>query len=193
MSRNMNILAIDAHPDDIELGCGGLLIKSARQGHNIYMYVLTRGEASGEPIQRCMELIQSAKFVGTKVLWIDNFEDTSLSVSSKLINHIEYFIQKVHPDLILTHPLADYHHDHRAIAKSTLEAARNNQNILAYEIPLTRDFNPQLFYDISEVREDKSKLINIFESQKGKNFMNQSSVEALTKYGDKQSRLKSGR
>ncbi|HET7337378.1 MAG TPA: PIG-L family deacetylase, partial [Candidatus Nitrosotalea sp.] len=43
----MNILAIGAHPDDIELGCGGLLIKSARQGHNVFMYSLTRGGAGG--------------------------------------------------------------------------------------------------------------------------------------------------
>jgi LmbE family N-acetylglucosaminyl deacetylase len=44
----LKILAIDAHPDDIELGCGGLLIKSARQGHDIYMYSLTHGEAPGD-------------------------------------------------------------------------------------------------------------------------------------------------
>ena len=187
----MNILAIGAHPDDIELGCGGLLIKSARQGHNVYMYVITRGEASGDPRLRCMELIQSARFIGAKMLWIDNFEDATLSVNSKLINHLEYFIQKVHPDLILTHPIEDYHHDHRAIAKSTLEAARNSQNILAYEIPLTRDFNPQLFFDISEVKDDKNELVNIFASQKNKNFMDQSGVQALTKFRAQQSRLNS--
>ncbi|OLD22797.1 MAG: hypothetical protein AUG16_00740 [Thaumarchaeota archaeon 13_1_20CM_2_39_20] len=187
----MNILAIGAHPDDIELGCGGLLIKSARQGHNVYMYVITRGEASGDPRLRCMELIQSARFIGAKMLWIDNFEDATLSVNSKLINHLEYFIQKVHPDLILTHPIEDYHHDHRAIAKSTLEAARNSQNVLAYEIPLTRDFNPQLFFDISEVKDDKNELVNIFASQKNKNFMDQSGVQALTKFRAQQSRLNS--
>jgi LmbE family N-acetylglucosaminyl deacetylase len=42
----VNISAIGAHPDDTELGCGGLLIKSARQGHNVFMYTLTRGEIS---------------------------------------------------------------------------------------------------------------------------------------------------
>ena len=44
----MNILAIGAHPDDIELGCGGLLLKASRQDHhNVFMYTLTRGGASG--------------------------------------------------------------------------------------------------------------------------------------------------
>jgi hypothetical protein len=38
----LNILAIGAHPDDIELGCGGLLLKAVRKGHNLWMYTLTR-------------------------------------------------------------------------------------------------------------------------------------------------------
>jgi LmbE family N-acetylglucosaminyl deacetylase len=82
----MNILAIGAHPDDIELGCGGLLLKASRQDHhNIFMYTLTRGGASGDPEERTKELMKSAKFIGAKRLWIDNFEDTKLSLSSDLI------------------------------------------------------------------------------------------------------------
>ena len=95
----MNILAIGAHPDDIELGCGGLLLRAVRQGHNVYMYTLTRGGASGDPSQRTKELLQSAKFIGAKKVWIDNFEDTKLSLSSDLINHIEFFINRAGPEL----------------------------------------------------------------------------------------------
>ncbi len=60
----MNILAIGAHPDDIELGCGGTLLKAVREGHNVFMYTLTRGGASGNPAQRTEELKRSAKFIG---------------------------------------------------------------------------------------------------------------------------------
>src|ERR671922_3032626 len=88
----MRILAVGAHPDDIELGCGGLLLKASRQGHDVFMYTLTRGAASGDPEQRTKELMQSAKFIGAKALWIDNFEDTRLNASgTELINHIEFF------------------------------------------------------------------------------------------------------
>ena len=52
----MNILAIGAHPDDIELGCGGTLLKAVRQGHKVYMYNVTRGSASGDPDMRVQEL-----------------------------------------------------------------------------------------------------------------------------------------
>jgi LmbE family N-acetylglucosaminyl deacetylase len=187
----MRILAIGAHPDDIELGCGGTLIKAARAGHQVFMYVLTRGAASGDPVQRSQELISSAKYIGVETLWIDNFEDTKLAVESKLINHIEYFIHRSNPEIILTHGLCDYHHDHRAIAESTLEAARNSQNVLAYEIPVTKNFNPQLHYDISDVIEEKLELIKMFWSQKDKLFTRASSIKGLAEYRAFQSRLSS--
>lgn len=186
----MNILAIGAHPDDIELGCGGLIIKASRQGHNIFMYTLTRGEASGEPQQRTKELSQSAKFIGAKALWIDNFEDTKLNVNTgELVNHIEYFINKADPDLIITHSLGDVHHDHKAIAASTIEAGRFIPNIISYEIPLTKDFRPQVFYDISDVVDDKVELIKIFWSQQSKLYLKANAIKGLAEYRALQSRL----
>jgi LmbE family N-acetylglucosaminyl deacetylase len=186
----MNILAIGAHPDDIELGCGGLLLKAARQDHhNIFMYTLTRGGASGDPEERTKELIKSAKFIGAKKLWIDNFEDTKLSLSSDLINHIEFFIKKADPDIVLTHSLGDTHHDHRAIAAATMEAGRFVPNILAYEIPVTRDFTPQVYYDISDVIDGKIELINIFLSQRSKSFLQSNAIRGLAQYRALQSRF----
>ncbi|MCY1153871.1 MAG: PIG-L deacetylase family protein [Nitrososphaeraceae archaeon] len=186
----MNILAIGAHPDDIELGCGGLLLKASRQGHhNIFMYTLTRGGASGDPEERTKELMQSAKFIGAKKLWIDNFEDTKLSLSSDLINHIEFFIKKADPDIVLTHSIGDTHHDHRAIAASTIEAGRFVPNILAYEIPVTRDFKPQVYYDISDVIDGKIDLINIFWSQRSKSFLQSNAIRGLAQYRALQSRF----
>jgi LmbE family N-acetylglucosaminyl deacetylase len=186
----MNILAIGAHPDDIELGCGGLLLKASRQDHhNIFMYTLTRGGASGNPEERTKELLQSAKFIGAKRLWVDNFEDTKLSLSSDLINHIEFFIKKADPDIVLTHSLGDTHHDHRAIAASTMEAGRFVPNILAYEIPVTRDFTPQVYYDISDVIDGKIELINIFLSQRSKSFLQSNAIRGLAQYRALQSRF----
>jgi len=185
----MNILAIGAHPDDIELGCGGLLLKAARQNHNVFMYTLTRGAASGDPEQRTRELMKSAKFIGAKRLWIDNFEDTKVSLSSELINHIEFFINKSDPDIVITHSLGDTHHDHRAIAASTIEAGRFIPSILSYEIPVTKDFKPQVYYDISDVIDDKIELINIFWSQRAKMFLRANAIKGLAEYRALQSRL----
>src|ERR671913_364412 len=132
----MNILAIGAHPDDIELGCGGLLLKASRQD-----------------------------------------------------NHNEFFIKKADPDIVLTHSLCDTHHDHRAIAASTMEAGRFVPNILAYEIPVTRDFKPQVYYDISDVIDGKIQLINIFLSQRSKSFLQSNAIRGLAQYRALQSRF----
>jgi len=185
----VNVLAIGAHPDDIELGCGGLLLKAAKQGHNVYMYSLTRGSASGDPIMRTKELMLSAEFIGAKNLWIDNFEDTKLTAGHELINHIEHFINKANPDIIFTHSSSDVHHDHRAIALSTLEAGRFASNILAYEIPLTKNFNPQVYYDISDVIGMKVELINIFWSQQSKLYLKANAIKGLAEYRALQSRM----
>jgi LmbE family N-acetylglucosaminyl deacetylase len=185
----MNILAIGAHPDDIELGCGGTLLQAVKQGHNVYMYGLTRGSASGDPDKRGSELQNSAKIIGAKNLFIDNFEDTKLQVNSDLINHIEFVMNKVNADIVYTHSMIDTHHDHRAIAEATREAGRFVPNILAYEMPMTKDFKPQVFYDISAVIDDKTKLINVFYSQKDKSFVKSSAVKGLAQYRALQSRL----
>ncbi len=185
----MNILAIGAHPDDIELGCGGLLIKAAKEGHIVSMYTATRGEASGDPTQRAYELMDSSKFIGATNLWIGNFKDTKLTPNDELINHIESFVNKAKPDLILTHSQGDVHHDHRAVALATVEAARFVSNILAYEIPLTKSFSPQLFFDISDVVDKKVELIKIFWSQQSKLYLKANAIRGLAEYRALQSRL----
>ena len=185
----MNILAIGAHPDDIELGCGGMILKAARSGHNVYMYTLTRGEASGDPQQREQELIQSSEYIGAKALWIDKFPDTHLAASSELINHIELFINKARADMVITHSLNDTHHDHRAVAASTMEGGRFVPSIMAYEIPLTKQFYPQMFYDISDVVDEKVSLIELFRSQRDKVYLNAKAIKGLAAYRALQSRL----
>jgi LmbE family N-acetylglucosaminyl deacetylase len=185
----VNILAIGAHPDDIELGCGGVVLKAVREGHNVYMYTLTRGAASGDPQERTRELVTSARYIGVKKLWIDNFDDTKLTINSELINSIENYIIESQADIVLTHSLSDIHHDHKAIAGSVIEAGRFVPNILAYEIPLTKDFKPQVFYDISDVVDEKVKLIKLFKSQRDKIYLKANAIKGLAEYRALQSRL----
>jgi LmbE family N-acetylglucosaminyl deacetylase len=187
----VNILAIGAHPDDIEIGCGGLLLKAARHGHNIFMYTLTRGGASGDINSRTRELMCSADFIGAKKLWIDNLEDTKLYLHHDIINRIEFFINECKADVIYTHSISDTHHDHRAVAESTVEAGRYVPNILAYEMPVTKNFKPQVYYDISDVLDDKIKLANLFLSQKDKVFIKSNALRGLAEYRALQSRLNS--
>ena len=185
----MNILAIGAHPDDIELGCGGTLLKTSKQGHNIFMYTLTRGGSSGQVIRRSNELVNSAKLIGATSLWIDDYEDSNLYPTKELINSIEFFIKKTKADVIYTHTSQDNHHDHRSIAEATKEAGRFSPNIFAYENPSTRHFNPTMYYDISDVIEEKVNLIKLHGSQESKNFLGSNAVKGLSEYRAIQTRL----
>lgn len=187
--KKHNILAIGAHPDDIELGCGGSLLKAARNGANIFMYIVTRGSSAGSVVKRSNEIINSAKYIGAKSLWIDNYEDSAVYLSKELINSIEFFIRKTNADLIYTHPLKDNHHDHRAVAEATVEAGRFTPNILAYENPSTKNFLPVVFSDISSVIYEKVKLIELYGSQKSKLFLSSNSVIGLGEYRAFQTRL----
>jgi LmbE family N-acetylglucosaminyl deacetylase len=185
----MNILAIGAHPDDVELGCGGVLLKAARNGHNVFLYTLTRGSASGDPNERLKELKYSADHIGVNISWIDNLEDTKLSLNSELINHIEYIIKKSRADIVYTHSDSDTHHDHRAVAAASVEAARLVSNVLSYENTVTKDFKPQVYYDISDIIEDKIRLINLFVTQKDKMFLESNAIKGLAQYRALQSRM----
>ena len=187
--KRMNILAIGAHPDDIELGCGGSLLKAARMGVNVFMYIVTRGSSAGSVVKRSNEIINSAKYIGAKALWIDNYEDSAVYLTKELINSVEFFIRKTQADVVYTHPLKDNHHDHRAVSEATVEAARFTPNILAYENPSTKNFLPVMFSDISDVIFEKIRLIELYGSQKSKLFLSSNSVKGLAEYRAFQTRL----
>ncbi|SCA64141.1 hypothetical protein SCG7086_CF_00050 [Chlamydiales bacterium SCGC AG-110-P3] len=72
----VDILAIGAHPDDIEFGCGGIIAHQAALGYSIVMVDLTLGQkgTNGTPEQRRQEGINAAEVIGAKRLFLD-FED----------------------------------------------------------------------------------------------------------------------
>ena len=96
----MNILAIGAHPDDIEFGCGGALFKYSENGHKVYMLVLSKGDKGGDPEIRQKEQEDSARILKVGKLFFSDYLDTEIVQSQKLITEIESFFKEVKPDLI---------------------------------------------------------------------------------------------
>ena len=77
----MNILAIGAHPDDIQYGCGGTLSKYAKLGHDIHLLVMTKGGVGGKAPVRRQEQMRSAKVLSVKQLfWGGHLEDSQTSL-----------------------------------------------------------------------------------------------------------------
>ena len=160
------ILAIGAHPDDIELGCGGTLAIHKMNGDKVYLLVLTRGEASGDPKVREMECRKAADMLGVDGLFFGGLEDTKVYDGIETILVIEKFIDRVEPDLIYTQTFKDTHQDHRNTAYATLSAGRRCKKILMYEGASTlRDFAAEVFTDITKSFELKKRMTRVFGSQ----------------------------
>lgn len=161
----MNILAIGAHPDDIEFGCGGTLMKYADKGHNIYLLVLTEGESGGVEGKRRNEQEKAAKAIGAKKLFWGNYRDTEIPINQELIQRIENIVKKIKPAFIFIHYFDDTHQDHRHLSNCTITATRYTTNVLFYEGPTTQNFTPTVFVDINGELEKKLKLLKIHASQ----------------------------
>ena len=161
----MNILAIGAHPDDIEIGCGGSLIKYNRAGHNVFLLIMTAGEMGGDADIRKNEQLESAKVIEAKDVIFKDYPDTNLPLNKILISNIEAVVKKTKPELIFVNYTHDTHQDHRTLAKGTISATRYIKNVLFYEVPTTHDFNPSVYVDITDVIEQKVGCLEAHASQ----------------------------
>ena len=178
------VLAIGAHPDDIELGCSATLIRHKNNGAKIYLLVLTKGEASGDAKIREKECKSSAELMGAEKLFFGGLNDTEIDDGIKTIMVIERVIDEVNPDMIYTHSYKDTHQDHRNTSYATLSAGRKCKKIFMYESPTTfLDFSPKVYVDIIDEFELKKKIIRLFKSQHNKNWYSIGHTEALAVEG----------
>lgn len=146
----MRILAVGAHPDDVELGCGGALALFKKKGHDVSVLVLTRGEASGDPAVRENECKVAAATIGVDRLFFGNLVDTRITDGIDTIKTIEDTIDGVAPDFVFTHSPKDSHEDDGNTHLASISAARHVSRVLLYESAAAlKDFSPQAFIDIS--------------------------------------------
>ncbi len=162
----MNILAIGPHPDDIEIGCAGTLIKYAQQGHNVFLLLVTRGEKGGNAELRYKEQLKSAEIIGAKEIFWGGFKDTELlDKGNEIIHKVEQHIDSIRPDFIFVNFYDDTHQDHRTVNRSVLSAARHIKNVMFYEVPTSNNFTPNVFVDIDAVFDKKLDALKAHVSQ----------------------------
>jgi len=161
----MKILAIGSHPDDLEYGCGGTLLKFSKEKNNrIFLGVMTKGNVGGNPSVRWKEQTNVAKTLNAELFYL-GFEDTKVELSKNTIDIIENLINKVKPDLIFVHYPEDTHQDHRNTSQATITATRYIKNVLFYEVPTTINFLPTIFVDIGKYKQQKLDLLKKHKSQ----------------------------
>lgn len=162
----MKVLAVGAHPDDIELGCGGTLAAHAQAGDTVTMLVMTEGgNGPGDTARRVDEQQRAAARIGADLLW-GGLPDGAVGAGELAALHVvEAALRATGATRLYTHGENDTHQDHRAVALLSLGAARNLREVLAYHSPSSRQFHPDLYVDITGTLQHKLDALACHQSQ----------------------------
>jgi len=161
----ISILAIGAHPDDIEYGCAATLSRFAARGDDVYIHILTDGRHGGDIITRKKEQMKSAAIMGIKEIFWGDYEDTKLPFQDSIINDIQKIVDDIKPVFVFIHDPNDTHQDHRYVTSCVISATRYIPNVLYYEGPSTVHFDPDVFVNIQSLIALKFRCLRAHRSQ----------------------------
>jgi LmbE family N-acetylglucosaminyl deacetylase len=190
------ILALGAHADDIEIGCGGTILRLLEENPASEVCWVVLG-ASG---QRRTEAVASANLFLAKAqrkeTVVKEFRDGYFpSVGSDIKDFFEELKQEHSPDLILTHYRGDLHQDHRLVSELTWNTFRNHL-ILEYEIvKYDGDLGaPNLFvpFEESVARKKIQIILECFKSQKERTWFTEGVFSSILKLRAVECRAPSG-
>ena len=176
------ILCLGSHSDDIEIGCGGTLLRllSCHQNLEIVWVVFSSSKEREREARNSAEL-----FLGLakqKEIIVNDFRDGFFPFEGAKIKDLFEGLKKVSPDLVLTHNRKDSHQDHRLIAELTWNTFRDHL-ILEYEIPkYDGDMGqPSVFVPLEvEICQKKVRhIMDAFESQRHKRWFQQETFLSL--------------
>jgi LmbE family N-acetylglucosaminyl deacetylase len=176
-----NVLCLGAHSDDIEIGCGGAILRLAEEYPNCeFHWVVFSAIGTRE-----LEARNAAQmFAGThlKGPTLKSFKDGFMPFAGAEVKTVFEELKTISPDLIFTHSRKDAHQDHRLLAELTWNTFRNNL-ILEYEIPkYDGDMGkPNVFMPITEdiCRKKTSYLLEAFASQRNKRWFDERTFQSL--------------
>ena len=181
--RRQVVVAIGAHPDDVEIGCGGILLRHRAQGDPVTVLTLTGGEHGGVATERMREARGAAEILDVELV-LGSLQDTKVSEGRETISLIEETINRVKPTIVYTHSLQDGHQDHRNVHRATVVACREVPSIYCYQAPSgSVDFRPTKFIEVGEFVDRKVRAIGAYASQTVKRpYLRESLLRATTEF-----------
>jgi LmbE family N-acetylglucosaminyl deacetylase len=181
----LSILAIGAHPDDIELGCGGSLAKLAAAGARVQTVIFSKGRRGTLlAADRERESTAALTALGIRDIAIYDFEDTKLTYSlNEMIDTLDEHVRSFKPDRVYTMFQHDRHQDHRAVYEASAVSCRNILQLLGYETPSSYpNFTPTVFEQIGEHVKTKVRALNCHKSQGERLYMQEESVRSAASF-----------
>ena len=187
----MRILAVGAHPDDVEFGCAPILIQEVRNGHEARILVTSKGEASsaGSPEERFQEARDAARIIGAAIQFLELGGDCHVEHSPANAITLAREIRRFKPEVVLAPHLGENQHpDHSAVGKIVRDAARLARygglqdlqelpphqitSLYYYAITQVLIHPPEIVVDVSAAREAWEAAVQCHKSQmKSRNYL----------------------
>ena len=186
----LDILVFGAHPDDVELGCGGTIIKEVRSGKKVGIIDLTRGELStrGTAESRDEETKKATAIMGVAIRENMNFKDGFFKDNEEHKLALIKKIRQYRPEIVITNALSDRHPDHPRGSQITIDACflaglekiETGQQTwrprAIYHYIQFNNLTPDIVVDISNQMDLKIKAVKAYKTQ----FYNPDSKESET-------------
>jgi LmbE family N-acetylglucosaminyl deacetylase len=200
------VVVIAAHPDDEVLGCGGTLARLALEGRPVHVLLVSDGQTSrvvdaGQPpVEATLQARNAAARAACAILGGTSVEMLGLPDNRldgvellDVVRHIEAFVQRHRPSLLLTHHSGDVNIDHRLVHDAVISACRPQpghpvKELLFFEVPSSTEwrpsgslnsFNPNYFVDITEALPKKLEALNAY-AEELRAFPHPRSIKAIT-------------
>jgi LmbE family N-acetylglucosaminyl deacetylase len=183
VGKRLTVLCLGAHSDDIEIGCGGTILRLLRAfpSTRFHWVVFSSNRVRrGEALRSANLFLKGAK---SKQIVVRSFRDGFFPYQgAKIKEEFERLKKRLSPDLIFTHYRHDLHQDHRLLNELTWNTFRNHL-ILEYEIPkYDGDMgSPNVFVPLEEsIRKQKAELLDrAFQTQRTKHWFSDGTFSAL--------------
>ena len=195
MKKFSRVLAVGAHPDDIDVGAGGFVARCIEEGKSVHYLILSKCLTNAGIKQDSIlkEMEEAASTLGVKEVEVLDFENTMLSKEGSGIRKaLENIRDSFKPEVIICPNIHDSHQDHVAAGIECTRVFRVDETILCYEI--LRNGTPlikaNLFVDISSQIEKKVAALNAFTSQKSRPYFAKGSYRSLARIRGIQSHCK---
>ena len=175
----LDILVFGAHPDDVELGCGGTIIKEVQNGKKVGIIDLTRGELGtrGTASIRDEETKQATTIMGVAVRENMNFKDGFFKDDEDHKRSLISKIRQYRPEIVITNAFSDRHPDHSRASQITidscflsgLERIETDQELwrprAIYHYIQFNNLTPDIVVDISKQMDIKIKVVKAYKTQ----------------------------
>ena len=196
LSAVKSVLCIGAHPDDIEIGCGGTILSLLERNPSLRVDWAVFGCNSQRKVEAKHAFDAWCNGNENCVAHLYDFEDTLFPSQIVAIKKAMHRISEtVHPDIVFTHRREDLHQDHRTLAEVTWNTFRNHL-VLEYEIPKYEGDlgNPNVFAPLSKEHASKKVdlILNHFASQQGKPWFDRETFQAIMRLRGVESKSESG-